>query len=154
MVDTMRPAALLLACLALGGGAATAAAREPALAPPGSFSISYERSGGLAPSGSKLLVSPGRHAVAESSGSRAGERRVSFRIGRGRVIALERGLRRAGFGSIGNPGDSNCADCFAYAIRYRGHRVSLDESQVPAELGAVIAEIESVVSAHVIPPNA
>src|SRR3954447_4078317 len=126
--------ALVLACLAaLGGGCDggdATEARAP-LPPPGSFAIFYERSGGFAPSTSRLIVRPGRQAVAESGGSRAGERRVAFRIGERRVLALERALRRAGFFSIEDPGASGCADCFEYEIRYRGHTVALDESQFP-----------------------
>lgn len=148
--------ALVLACLAaLGGGcergATTAAAPLP---PPGSFAIFYERSGGFAPSTSTLIVRPGRHAVAETSGSRAGELRVEFRIGKRRVLALERGLRRAGFAALEDPGASGCADCFEYEIRYRGHSLAIDESQLPSSLEPVIGELESIVTAHAIPPNA
>ena len=148
---------VLLACLAaLCGGDREAADRAAAapLPPPGSFAIFYQRSGGFAPSTSTLTVRPGRHAVAETSGSRAGENRVEFRIGKKRVLALERGLRRAGFASIADPGESGCADCFEYEIRYRGHSLAFDESQTPARLEAVIGELESVVTAHAIPPNA
>lgn len=152
MVGAMRLLAATITCLAALVAPAVASAAAP-LPPPASFAIAYERSGGFAPSTSRLLVTPGRHAVAETSGSRAGERRVEFRIGKGRVLALERSLRRAGFGSIESPGESGCADCFEYVIRYRGHRLEIDESQLPARLGEVVAELESVVSAHAIPPN-
>jgi len=149
--------ALVLACLAaLGGGcdrdgATTAATPLP---PAGSFAIFYERSGGFAPSTSTLIVRPGRHAVAATGDSRAGQNRVEFRIAKRRVLALERGLRQAGFDSIGDPGPSGCADCFEYEIRYRGHSLSIDESEMPSRLEPVIGELESVVTAHAIPPNA
>jgi hypothetical protein len=149
--------ALVLACLAaLGGGcdrgAATAAAAP--LPPPGSFAIFYQRSGGFAPSTSTLVVRPGRHAVAETGGSRAGERRVEFTIAKRRVQALQRGLRRAGFAAIEDPGPSGCADCFEYEIRYGGHSLAIDQSELPSRLEPVIGELEAVVSAHAIPPNA
>jgi hypothetical protein len=149
--------ALVLACLAaLGGGCdrGDATTATTPLPPPGCFAIYYQRSGGFAPSTSTLTIRPGRHAVAETSGSRAGENRVEFRIGKRRVLALERGLRQAGFASIADPGDSNCADCFEYEIRYRGHTVSVDQSEAPSRLTPVIGELEAVVSAHAIPPNA
>jgi hypothetical protein len=149
--------ALVLACLAAVGGGCDrtdAAAAGTPLPPPGSFAIFYERSGGFAPSTSRLIVRPGRHAVAETSGSRAGERRVEFLIGKRRVLALERGLRQAGFASIGDPGESGCADCFEYEIRYRGQSLSVDEAEMPSRLEPVIGELESIVTAHAIPPNA
>ena len=150
----MRLLAATFACtLALATGAASAAAPAP-LPPPGSFAIFYERSGGFAPSTSKLIVRPGRHAVAATSGGRGGEDQVAFTIGRGRVLELERGLRRAGFFSIEDPGPSGCADCFEYEIRYRGHSLGVDEAEMPARLEPVIGELEALVTAHAIPPNA
>jgi hypothetical protein len=152
----MRFALATIACLAalLAGAAVGGAERAAPLPPPGSFAISYLRSGGIAFSTSRLVVRPGRRAVAETGGSRAGENRVSFQIPRGRVLALERGLRRAGFGQIADPGPTTCADCFEYEIGYRGHRLSIDESQMPDRLGEVVGELESIVTARAIPPNA
>jgi len=147
---------LVLACLAaLGGGCDRGATAATAPLPPaGTFAIFYQRSGGFAPSTSTLIVRPGRHAVAATGGSRAGENRVDFRIGKRRVLALEQGLREAGFASIEDPGRSGCADCFEYEIRYRGHSLAIDESGMPSRLEPVFAELESVVTAHAIPPNA
>jgi hypothetical protein len=143
-------AGVLAACLvALGACGGAEREAKPATAP-GSFQIVYERGGGFAPSVSRLVVRPGRHAVAES-GSFTGEKeRSAFRIGRGQVIALQRGLREAHFGSLENPGPSGCNDCFEYAVSYRGHRLSLDESQTQKYdgLGEVLAELESIVAAH------
>jgi hypothetical protein len=152
MVGAMRLLAATIACLvALATGAAAVAA---APAPTYAFTLLYERSGGFAPSTDRLEVAPGRSAVAESSGTRAGNRRVQFRISNRRIRALERSLRRAHFGSLENPGPSGCADCFVYSIFYRGHQLELDESQMPRQLGAAVAEIEAIISAHTIPPNA
>ena len=85
---------------------------------------------------------------------RAGENRVEFRIGKRRVLALERALRQAGFASLEDPGPSGCADCFEYEIRYRGHSLEVDESEMPPALEPVIGELEAIVTAHAIPPNA
>ena len=148
--------AIVLACLAVLGGGCDREARAAAapLPPPGSFAIFYQRSGGFAPSTSTLIVRPGRHAVAATGGSRAGENRVEFRIGKRRVLALERALRQAGFASLEDPGPSGCADCFEYEIRYRGHSLEVDESEMPPALEPVIGELEAIVTAHAIPPNA
>jgi hypothetical protein len=147
--------ALVLVCLAaLGGCDGAPATARAALPPPSSFAISYERGGGLASSTSRLLVRPGRHAIAETGSGRAGEHRVEFRIGKRRVLALERGLRQAGFGSIESPGPSGCADCFEYDFFYLGHYLELDDSQMPPRLGAVVAQIEAIISAHTASPKA
>ena len=148
--------AIVLACLAVlgGGGKREARAAAAPAPPPGSFAIFYQRSGGFAPSTSTLIVRPGRHAVAATGGSRAGENRVEFRIGKRRVLALERALRQAGFASLEDPGPSGCADCFEYEIRYRGHSLEVDESEMPPALEPVIGELEAIVTAHAIPPNA
>jgi hypothetical protein len=143
-------AGVLAACLFALGACGGGSDQEARPATPGSFQIVYERGGGFAPSVSRLVVRPGRHAVAES-GSFTGEKeRTAFRIGRAQVIALQRGLRQAHFGSLKNPGPSGCADCFEYVVTYRGHRLSLDESQTETYdgLGEVLAELESIVAAH------
>ena len=139
----------LAACL-LALGACGGASRDVPPVTPTTFQIVYERGGGFAPSTSRLVVRPGRHAVA-ASGSVGGDLdRTAFRIGRDEVIALQRGLRLAHFGSLKNPGQSGCADCFEYVVTDRGHRLSLDESQTQSfdGLGEVLAELESIVDAH------
>jgi hypothetical protein len=43
-----------------------------------------------------------------------------------------------------SPGPSHCADCFAYVVRYHGHRASFDDSQsrqVPGSVRAVVDEL-------------
>jgi len=43
-----------------------------------------------------------------------------------------------------DPGPSHCADCFAYVVRYNGHRASFDDSQarqVPRSVRAVVEEL-------------
>ena len=44
--------------------------------------------------------------------------------------------------------------CFEYSIFYLGHLLEFDESQMPKDLGGVVAQIEAIISAHTIPPNA
>jgi hypothetical protein len=152
----MRVLAATCACLAAlaACSAAVAAAPEPQRSAPYEFSIVYERSGGFAPGFQGLLVAPAQFATAESSGTRAGRRRVDFHLGSRRIRALERGLRRAHFTSLESPGPSNCADCFQYSIFYLGHYLKLDESQLSKSLGGVVAQIEAIISAHTIPSNA
>jgi hypothetical protein len=138
-----------LVALAAGVGEAAAAP----LPPVHDFALSYERGGGLAPSTQSLRVRPGGRAVAESSGGRAGERRVSFHLGARRIRSLQQGLRRAHLGSI-PPGKGGCADCFLYSITYGGMTVVLEEVDVPPRLAAVFGQIEAIISSHTIPPNA
>ena len=134
---------------------ATTPATPPApLPPPAYFAIAYKRGGGFAPSTSALIVRPGRRAVAASDGTRAGKRVVRFRMPPKRVLALEEALRRSRFRTIQERDGDYCADCFVYEIAYGGHRLSLDESEVPDRLGPVIGQIEAVIAARTIPPNA
>ena len=124
------------------------------LPPPASFAIAYKRGGGFAPSTSALVVRPGRRALAAGNGTRAGKRAVRFRMPRDRVLALESALRRSHFRTIHGRDGAYCADCHVYEIAYRGHRVSLDESEVPDRLRPVIGQIEAVIAARTIPPDA
>jgi hypothetical protein len=150
----MRLFAATTACvmaLAVGGSAAAATAQLP---PAYEFILVFERSGGLAPSTQSLTVAPGGFAVAESGGTRAGERHAEFHLADRRIRSLQRGLRDAHLGSIPSPGTGSCADCYLYSIFYQGDYLKLDESEVPPRLGKVIDEIEAIISAHTIPPNA
>jgi hypothetical protein len=139
----------LMAFAAAAGGATTAAQLPPA----GDFALVYERSGGLAASTQSLRVSHGGSAVAASSGTRAGEQRAKFRLGGRRIRSLQRGLLRADLGSI-HERQGGCADCYVYSITYEGSSLELEETEVQPRLHAVIGEIEAVISAHTIPPNA
>ena len=146
----MGPIATAMACLAIG---CPGSPEEP-LPPPQPFAIHFEKSGGLKPMPIELTIRPGRRAVASIAGTRAGERTVRFRVSRKKVASLKSGLRRAHFFELESPLPGNCADCFLYSIEYRGHEVSFDESAIPAKLGAVVTELESLAYAHAIPPNA
>jgi hypothetical protein len=136
--------------LVAGGVAAAATA---ALPPAKDFALTYERGGGFAPAPVSLTVTPGGRAVATTTGTRAGERQLKFHLGPRRIRSLQRSLRRADLGSI-HAGKGGCADCFIYSITYEGDLVEIEESDVPARLQGAIAEIETVISSHTIPPNA
>lgn len=138
--------------LALVVGGVAAAATAP-LPPAKDFALTYGRGGGFAPAPVSLTVSPGGRAVATTSGTRAGERQVKFQLGPRRIRSLQRSLRRADLGSI-HAGNGGCADCFIYSITYEGDFVELEEVDVPNRLEGAIAEIETVISTHTIPPNA
>jgi hypothetical protein len=139
-----------MATAACGASAAPATAPLP---PTHDFALVYERSGGLAASTESLRVAPGGSAVAATSGTRAGERRVRFQLGERRIRALQRGLRRADLGSISER-QGGCADCYIYSITYEGISLELEETEVPPRLRAVFGQIETIVSTHTIPPNA
>jgi hypothetical protein len=143
---------LCLMALAMSAAAPAAPAATTELPPARDFALSFERSGGLAASTQSLRVTPGGFAVTETSGTRAGERRVKFRLGGRRIRSLQRGLQRADIGSIPRR-MGGCADCYLYSLEYEGTSLLLEETEVPPRLGSVFAEIETVISAHTIPPN-
>jgi hypothetical protein len=144
-------AATLLCLIAFAGTAgATATAQLP---PARDFALTFERSGGLAASTQGLRVSPGAAAIATTSGTRAGERRVKFHLGGRRIRSLQRGLRRADLGSI-PARQGGCADCYVYSFKYEGTDLELEETEVPPRLQPVIDAVEVIISAHTIPPNA
>jgi hypothetical protein len=139
--------ATAMACLAMSPGCGGPVAAETP--PVASFAISYERSGGLKPMPQKLVIEPGRRGQVYQApnGHESGAR--IFRVGKSRILSLRRGLAKAHFEQIeggGLPG--TCADCYLYSIRYRGHSVSLVETEVPAQLRKVINQLEAVIDAH------
>ena len=145
----------VLVCTALMPGCPQAQTPEGrALPPVGAFAVSYQRSGGLAASSESLVVTRGGHAIAESSGTRAGDRHVEFRLGARRIRLLQRALDRADLGSIAQGPNGGCADCYLYSISYEGDRAEFDQSTIPPRLEIAISEIEAIIAAHTIPPNA
>ena len=144
--------ASICCALALVAGGVAAAAPAP-LPPAKDFALTFERGGGFAPAPTSLTVSPGGSAVATTTGTRAGERKVRFQLGPRRIRSLQRSLRRADLGSI-DAGKGGCADCFVYSITYEGDSVELEEVDVPTRLEGAIEEIETVIANHTIPPNA
>ena len=148
--------AALLACLASLGGChsapATAAAERSPLPPPADFAIAFKRGGGFTGSTESLVVRPGLHAVATSTGTGIHYQKVEFPISSEKVRALRAGLRRAHFGSIEDkPEQGYCADCFTYAISYRGRRLRFVDPDVPPRLEDVIGELRAVIAGHTIP---
>jgi hypothetical protein len=140
--------ATALTCLAMTPGCGGPAAVETP-EPPSAFSIYYERGGGLKPMPQRLVVRPGRQATAtirEGSDSRG----TSFKVGVRRIRSLQAALERADFETIGTPGPNPgvCADCFFYAIRYRGHEVTFNQAEVPKRLRPVVRQIEAMIEAH------
>jgi hypothetical protein len=103
--------------------------------------VSFSQSGGIA----------GRHvAMTVSTGGRA---RVSARtrhtthtLRASTLRNLRRLLANARFDRV-HPGGTNCADCFVYAVRYRGQRISYDDSQaknVPRSVRMVVDELARI----------
>ncbi len=158
MVGGMRMLAAMIACLlALAAGAVVVAAAPspaPERPPAYDFQLIYSRSGGFAPSTRGLVVAPGQFAMVETTETDGDKRHTEFRLSGRRIHALERGLRRAHFGSLESPGPSGCADCFEYMLFYRQHSIKLDQSQMPRRLSAVIAQIEAIIDNHLGPPDA
>jgi hypothetical protein len=142
--------ATALMCTAMGAGCGGPPA-VPADSPASHFAISYERSGGLAGTAQRLAIRPGRRAIMSTRDRRtAYPKTFRFRVGVRRVEGLRRALARAEFATIESPapGPAVCADCFLYAIRYRGHEVDFDESDVPDGLAGVLRQIEAILAAH------
>jgi hypothetical protein len=142
---------ILCALALLGLGATAVAAADPS--PVGEFKLAYKRSGGVAGGGQTLAVRPGRRATATTDTGPTERTRVEFRLPVRRVRALQQSLARADIGSIPPPGPSGCADCFLYDLRYDGHRVQLEEVDVPPRLAAVFAQLDAIIAAHATTPS-
>jgi hypothetical protein len=96
--------------------------------------VTFEQSGGIA--GVSVSV-----AVSTTGDVSGGDR--SHRLRAATLRHLRRLLADARWDRA-SPGPSHCADCFAYAVRYHGHRAGYDDSQsrqVPASVRAVVAEL-------------
>jgi hypothetical protein len=140
--------ATALTCLAMAPGCGGPPVTD---APPSvaAFAISYERSGGLKSMPQRLVIRPGREgmvAIRVGSDSHA----IAFRAGVKRIRALQTALERADFATIGTPGTNPgvCADCFFYAIRYRGHEVTFSQVEMPKGLGGIVGQFEKMISVH------
>jgi hypothetical protein len=100
--------------------------------------VSFTQSGGIA----------GRHvALAVSSAGvasvTANRRPRTWRLHASTLRRLRRLLAEARFDRV-DPPPSHCADCFVYVVRYRGRRVSYDDSQardVPRSVRTAVAEL-------------
>ena len=125
-MKTLLPFALVLALAAV-----PAAATAKTL-------VSFEQSGGIAGLSVSVAVSTTAHVTGDVKG---GDR--SHRLRAATLRHLRRLLADARWDRA-NPGPSHCADCFAYVVRYQGHRASYDDSQsrqVPSSVRAVVAEL-------------
>ena len=103
--------------------------------------VSLEQSGGIAGVSLSVAVSTTGHVTGDVKG---GDR--SHRV-RAATLRHLRGLLADARWDRANPGPSHCADCFAYVVRYHGHRASYDDSQsrqVPGSVRAVVAELTRI----------
>ena len=143
--------ATALACLAMSPGCGG----PPVEAPPSAtgFALTYERSGGLKATPQKLAIGAGRHAVATYADTKGGTKTVRFEISRKRVRSLRQGLAQAHFSQLESPPPGHCADCYLYSISYRGHEVTVGQSDMSARLGDVVAELEALIQAHAVRPG-
>ena len=100
--------------------------------------VSFEQSGGIAGVSVSVAVSTTAHVTGDVKGADRSHRLRAATLRRLRRLLADARWDRA------NPGPSHCADCFAYVVRYRGHRASYDDSQsrqVPGSVRAVVAEL-------------
>jgi hypothetical protein len=100
--------------------------------------VSFEQSGGIAGVSVAVAVSTTGHVTGDVHGGDRSHRVRAATLRHLRALLADARWDRA------NPGPSHCADCFAYVVRYGGHRARYDDSQsrqVPASVRAVVAEL-------------
>jgi hypothetical protein len=100
--------------------------------------VSFEQSGGIAGVSVAVAVSTSGHVTGDVSGGHRSHRLRAATLRHLRRLLADARWDRA------NPGPSHCADCFAYEVRYHGHRASFDDSQsrqVPGSVRAVVDEL-------------
>ena len=100
--------------------------------------VSLEQSGGIAGVSLSVAVSTTGHVTGDVSGGARSHRLRAATLRHLRRLLADARWDRA------SPGPSHCADCFAYVVRYHGHRASYDDSQsrqVPGSVRAVVAEL-------------
>jgi hypothetical protein len=100
--------------------------------------VSFSQSGGIAGRHVSLRVTTRGSAVV--SGQR------TFRLRTSTLRHLRGLLSDARFDRV-HPSPSRCADCFVYAVRYRGRRVSYDDSQakqVPRSVRMAVDELARI----------
>jgi hypothetical protein len=103
--------------------------------------VSFEQSGGIAGVNVAVAVSTTGHVTGDVNGRERSQRLRAATLRRLRGLLADARWDRA------TPGPSHCADCFAYAVRYHGHRASYDDSQsrqVPGSVRAVVAELARI----------
>jgi hypothetical protein len=100
--------------------------------------VSFEQSGGIAGVSVSVAVSTTGHVTGDVSGGHRTHHLRAATLRRLRRLLADARWDRA------SPGPSHCADCFAYVVRYHGHRASFDDSQsrqVPGSVRAVVDEL-------------
>jgi hypothetical protein len=100
--------------------------------------VSFEQSGGIAGVSVSVAVSTTGHVTGDVSGGQRTHHLRAATLRRLRRLLADARWDRA------SPGPSHCADCFAYVVRYHGHRASFDDSQsrqVPGSVRAVVDEL-------------
>ena len=103
--------------------------------------VSFSQSGGLAGVSTTVSVTTAGHVAVDGSG-----RDRSHRL-RTATLRHPRELLSAARWDRANPGQSHCADCFEYVVRYHGRRARYDDSQakqVPGSVRAVVAELQRI----------
>jgi hypothetical protein len=100
--------------------------------------VSFEQSGGIAGVSVAVAVSTTGHVTGDVHGGDSSHRLRAATLRHLRRLLADARWDRATLGP------SHCADCFAYVVRYRGHRARSDDSQsrqVPGSVRAVVAEL-------------
>jgi hypothetical protein len=141
---------LLLATIACVVASSGCGPTEPAPAPTvpvSQFAVSYERSGGLKVMPQKVVIRPGRHAVATTRNG-VGVKTVRYRVPVRTVKQLRNGLSDPRFAAFEGGAPSTCADCYVYTIAFRGHTVTVDQSTVPVWLQKTITRLEALAGPH------
>ena len=136
-----------MACVVASFGCGPVEPLPDQLVPVSKFSVSYERSGGLKVMPQKVVIRPGRHAVATTRNG-VGVKRVRYRVPVPTVKRLRKGLSDPRFAAFEGGPPSNCADCYVYTITYRGHTVTVDQSTVPSWLQRTITRLEALAGPH------
>jgi hypothetical protein len=139
--------AAVIACLVAYPGCG-AEARPVPVVPTEKVALTYERSGGLAATPQKLVIRPGRQAAATGTNAAGKKKTVHFRLSAPKTNQLRNKLLDRRFALLEDsvaPG--NCADCYLYSIKFRGHSVSISQVDVPAWLAKTIGHLEAL-AAH------
>jgi hypothetical protein len=108
-------------------------------APPAT--IEYRRTGGIAGLDDHLTIQPGGQATLTRKNAQ-----VSLTVDQATLTQLTSLLDQAGFSQL--PAESLApkgADLFTYEITYRGRRVRVQDTTVPAKLQPVIDLLNSII---------
>jgi hypothetical protein len=140
------PLLATVACL-VGSAACPVTPPEPTV-PVERFSAVYERSGGFAPTTQRLVIRPGRHAVATYRPPDGPLQTARFRLSVLTVKRLRNALSQPHFPGYESPPNTTCADCREYRFEFRGDSVSFAENHIPAWLRKTVLRCDAIVEAH------